>query len=98
MARLRVLVVDDNREFLISVERLLGEDPRVEVVGRARSGREALEAIDSLRPDLVLMDLAMPEISGLEATNRVKRQPNPPYVVIMTCHNSKEYQAAARIV
>jgi len=97
MARLRVLLVDDSHEFLGLVEQMLSEDSRVEVVGRAQSGREALEAVPRLKPDVVMMDLAMPDMNGLQTTRRLKEAGDSPRVVIMTCHGSKEYQAAASL-
>src|SRR5262249_59931152 len=71
----RVLLVDDNHDFLASVERFLSVEPGIAVVGRAASGREALDQVGRLRPEVVVMDLSMPEMDGLEATQRLKPQP-----------------------
>ncbi len=95
MPPVRVLLVDDSSAFLDSASRFLSIDPQVGVVGCAMSGSEALERIDELHPDLVLMDLAMPGMNGLEATERIKAQPGGPLVVILTLHDSPEYRAAA---
>lgn len=95
---MRTLLVDDSLAFLDSAARFLKGDQRLEIVGRALSGREALEQIPILRPDLVLMDLAMPEMNGLEATRLIKRQPNAPCVVILTLNDSHEYRMAAAAV
>lgn len=84
MKRLRVLLVDDHEGFLDSAERFLSTMPRVEVVGRALNGREAVEAAERLRPDLVLMDLSMPVMGGLEATPLIKAQTDPPYIAIVS--------------
>ena len=97
MAVLRILLVDDQAEFLTSLANMLSDDSRVEIVGQARSGREALEANDRLKPDAVLLDLAMPDMNGLQTTRHLKERTSPPCVVIMTCHGSKEYQMAARM-
>jgi DNA-binding NarL/FixJ family response regulator len=96
-AVMSVLLVDDNGEFLDSIARLLAEDSRMRIVGRASSGQEALEMTARLKPDVVFMDLAMPEMNGLQATRQLKEQSTPPHVVIMTCHGNKEYQVAASI-
>jgi len=92
---IRVLIVDDSVEFLETVERFLATDQQIEVVGRALSGPEAIEQVEQLHPDLVLMDLAMPGMNGLEATRRINVQPNAPPVLILTLHDNVEYRAAA---
>jgi two-component system response regulator NreC len=76
----------------------LKTDPRIEIVGRAYSGRGALEQVPVLKPDLVLMDLTMPEMNGLEATRALKAQPDGPRVIILTLHDNPEYRAAAEAV
>lgn len=63
--------------------------------GGALSGSEALEKVGQLRPNLVLMDLAMNGMNGLEATRRLKACANPPCVIILTLHDNPEYRAAA---
>jgi CheY-like chemotaxis protein len=65
------------------------------VVGAARSGQDALYYVEKVHPDLVLMDLVMPEMNGLEATQRIKAQPGAPYVIIVTLYGNSEYRAAA---
>lgn len=92
---LRILLVDDNPEFLESAARSLAAEPHVQIVGRARSGCEALEQVTRLQPDLVLMDWAMPEMDGLEATQRIKAQPGAPRVVMLTMHDDPAYRIAA---
>src|SRR5689334_3634289 len=91
----RVLVVDDNPGFLESATRFLSVDARLEIVGCAISGWEALQQVNLLHPDLVLMDLAMPGMNGLEATRLLKAQPQAPYVVILTLQDHSEYREAA---
>jgi CheY-like chemotaxis protein len=96
MNPLRILLVDDSAEFLESAARLLMLHQELCIVGRAASGSSALEQVAVLQPDLVLMDLAMPGMNGLEATRRIKAQPAAPRVVIMTLYDVAEYRAAAR--
>jgi DNA-binding NarL/FixJ family response regulator len=91
----RILVVDDSPIFLEAVASLLPADEGIEVVGTASSGREALERVPELEPDLVLMDLAMPDINGLEATRRLAVLPRRPRIIIMTTHKEKAYHQAA---
>ncbi len=94
----RIFLVDDSPEFLESAVNFLAADPEIEVVGRASSGRGALEQVPVLKPDLVLMDLTMPEMNGLEATRHLKAQSDGPRVIILTLHDNPEYRAAAEAV
>jgi DNA-binding NarL/FixJ family response regulator len=98
MLPLRILLVDDSVQFLDVVARTLATVPAIEIVGRALSGRDALEQVTQLQPDLVLMDVAMPNMNGLEATRRIKTQADAPRVVILTLHDAPEYRAAAEAV
>ena len=99
MKPIRILLVDDNPVFLNSVACFLSKDPAVQVVGRASSGSSALEQVSSLQPDLVLIDLSMPEMSGLEATRLIKtRMDAPPKVVILTLYDHPQYRKASQSV
>src|SRR4051812_37950740 len=69
--RCRLLVVEDDDSVARFLALLLGEDARLEVVGRARHGEEALELVEALRPDVVLTDLEMPVMDGVELTRRL---------------------------
>jgi DNA-binding NarL/FixJ family response regulator len=93
---IRVLLVDDNPEFLKSASGFLALQPSLQVVGCAISGAEALAQIPRLAPHLVLMDWAMPEMSGLEATRLIKAHQNAPRVVILTLYNIPQYRVAAQ--
>jgi DNA-binding NarL/FixJ family response regulator len=93
---LRLLLVDDSWPFLGSAEHFLSTEPNLSIVGCASSGAEALDQVSLLRPDLILMDLAMPVMNGLAATRLIKALPDPPRVVILTVYNLPEYRAAAR--
>ena len=96
MSIIRTVLVDDYADFIESASQFLSTVPYIQVVGCARSGIEALQAVDRLRPDLVLMDLSMPCMGGLEATRRIKALDGAPRVVIVTLYNNPGYQIAAR--
>ncbi len=91
----RILLVDDSEEFLEAAERFLASEPDLEIVGKARSGEEALALIETTQPDLVLMDVAMPGMNGLEATRRIKGQTKAPKVVMLTLYDNPEYRMVA---
>ena len=77
--RIRVIIVDDHAVVRSGLEQLLATTDDIELVGTASNGNEAIERVDELRPDVVLMDLSMPELDGVEATRRISestsRQP-----------------------
>lgn len=95
MTPVRVLLVDDNPSYLEVAARLLAADPAMRVLGEAGTGEEALAMLNQTQPDVVLMDLSLPGMSGLEATRRIKARPGAPKVVIVTLHDEPEYRAAA---
>lgn len=84
MNRIKVLLVEDNDVFLNVATEWIESHPRLELAGTARDGNEALERIERLAPDLVLMDVAMPGMNGFEATRRIKAAPGAPLVVLTT--------------
>jgi DNA-binding NarL/FixJ family response regulator len=92
----RVLLVDDNPRFLDLTAAILKTDPRFEIVGRALSGREALVEISRLQPDMILMDVALPDLNGLELTRHLKKHPPSPCIIIVTTYADLEYQQAAQ--
>jgi DNA-binding NarL/FixJ family response regulator len=81
--RCRVLIVDDEDGFVEMLSTVLEQDGRFEVLGRARNGKEALELVFALVPDAVLMDVDMPVMDGVEATERIhRRRPELPVVAV----------------
>ena len=87
----RVLIVDDHTLFRAGVRALLIADPEIEVVGEADNGRDAIRAVGQLVPHLVLMDLAMPSMNGIEATTEIKRRHPDVRVLVMTLHKAEDY-------
>jgi DNA-binding NarL/FixJ family response regulator len=80
----RILLADDHLLFAESLMALLGEDDRVEVVGIAQNGAEAVQLAVELEPDVILMDLIMPMMDGLEATRQIRRRGLRSQVLILT--------------
>ena len=82
----RLLVVDDHAFMRVAINAILTTDSSLEVVGEARDGQEAIERCRELRPDLVLMDVSMPKVDGLEATRCIKAHSPETGVLILTAH------------
>jgi DNA-binding NarL/FixJ family response regulator len=93
--RVRLLLVDDNEEFLRAESAWIGAQPGYEVVATARSGEAALDAAERLRPDVVLMDLAMPGMGGFEAIRALKQRPAPPAVIAVSLYDSQAVRGEA---
>jgi len=92
----RVLVVDDHALFAEALMLTLGIDDRIQVVGSASSGTEAVSLAEALNPDVVLMDVHMPSMDGIEATRHVRRVSPRSRVVIVTAARSPELAAHAK--
>jgi DNA-binding NarL/FixJ family response regulator len=92
--RMRVLIVDDHRMFSELLMAGLSQDERLEVVGIAETGQEAVDLVAQLEPHIVLMDLAMPVMDGLEATRRISKVAPRTRVLVLTGQSSVDSQAA----
>ena len=88
---IRVLLVDDHRILREGVRSLLTDEPGIKVVGEAEDGQSAVEQTDRLKPEVVLMDMVMPHLSGLEATVRIKERHPEVMILIMSMHDNDEY-------
>lgn len=88
---IRVLIVDDQEMVRTGFKLILGANAGLIVVGEARNGLEAIDAVARTAPDVVLMDIRMPEMNGIEATQRITAAPDAPKVVILTTFDLDEY-------
>ena len=91
MSRIRVLLVDDHAVLRDGLRLYLSMQPEIEVVGEAADGDEALAKVEALKPEVVLMDVAMPRLNGIEATLRIRRQWPDGRVLVLSQHNRREY-------
>lgn len=87
----RILIVDDHEPVRSGVKAMLYGEPDLEIVGEASDGREALKMCRSVQPELVLMDVRMPDMDGLAATRAIKQQFPGVSVLMLTMHSSQEY-------
>jgi DNA-binding NarL/FixJ family response regulator len=89
--QIRVLLVDDHAILREGVHALLAREPDILVVGEAADGQEALEQVPRLRPDVVIMDIVMPRMNGLEATRLIKERHPDARVLILSMYDDHEY-------
>lgn len=92
---IRVLVVDDDPLVRSALSLMLGGQPDLVLVGEAGNGVEAIEAVERERPRVVLMDIRMPVMNGLDATRAIVELPDPPSVIVLTTFHADEHVVAA---
>lgn len=95
MRTITVLLAEDHHLVREALRALLDEQDGLEVIGQAQNGNEALERARSLQPDIVVMDISMPHLNGLEATERMNNLSQPPQVIILSQHNQRDYVVKA---
>jgi DNA-binding NarL/FixJ family response regulator len=91
----RIMLVDDHRLVRAGIRALLEKTPRGKVIGEAADGREAFTLIEKQRPDIVLIDIAMPGLNGLDAVDRIKKEWPETKVIILSMHANEEYVVRA---
>ena len=87
----RILIVDDHAVVRIGIRMLLESDPDFEIVGEGETGHDAVRMAQTSHPDVILMDISMPEMDGIEATQAIKLLAEPPAVLALTIHEGKDY-------
>ena len=91
----RLLIADDDALVRAGLRMILAADPTIDVVGEAADGRTAIRAATELRPHVVLMDIRMPELDGIAATELLRSLPEPPQVIVLTTFHLDDYVLAA---
>ncbi len=93
--RIRVLMVDDDALVRSGLAMILGGAPDIDIVGQAVDGRDGVRAAREHRPDVVLMDIRMPSMNGLEATEHIQSWDDPPKVIVLTTFDADDYVTRA---
>jgi DNA-binding NarL/FixJ family response regulator len=93
MGRPRVLLGDDHGMFTEGLRRIL--EPQFEIVGMVENGRDLLEAAGRLRPNVIVADISMPLLNGIEAARRLQKMPHAPKIVFLTMHEDATFATAA---
>jgi two-component system response regulator NreC len=89
--KLKIVLADDHTILREGLRALLTSDPDFEIVGEARDGREAVRCVEKLSPDLLLMDLSMPRMSGMDAIREIKKRYPATRIIALTVHKTEEY-------
>jgi DNA-binding NarL/FixJ family response regulator len=95
MEKVRILVVDDHTIMRDGIRALLNLDNSLEIVGEAAEGKEAVEKAQELKPDVIIMDIGMPGLDGLEATRRISKKNLKTKILVLTQHENKDYILSA---
>src|SRR3972149_3907811 len=93
--KVRIVIAEDHPILREGLRSLLSSNPIFEIVGEAEDGREAIRCVEKFKPDLILTDLSMPRMNGMEAIKEIKRESPETRVLVLTVHKAEEYILAA---
>ena len=91
MSKTKILIVDDHQVVIDGIKRALSDHPEFEVVGEALNGYQAVELAESLSPDIIIMDISIPDLNGIEATRQIKKLCPDIRIIVFTMHSDKGY-------
>ena len=91
METLRIVLAEDHTILREGLRALLSADPNFEIIGEAQNGREAVRCVEKMEPDLLLMDLSMPRMSGMDAIREIKKRYPEIKIIALTVHKTEEY-------
>jgi DNA-binding NarL/FixJ family response regulator len=94
MKPVRVLLVDDHNIILNGIKTMLEDETEIDIIGEANTGKDAILKAEALKPDVILMDIKMPEMNGIEATKKITARNLPVGIVGLTMFDDDEYIAA----
>ncbi len=89
--KIRIVIAEDHTILREGLRALISSNPNFEVVGEAEDGREAIHCVEKLKPDLILSDLSMPRMNGMEAIREIKKRSPDTKVIVLTVHKTEEY-------
>ena len=95
--KIRVLIVDDIQETRENIRRMLQFDPSIEIIGEARTGREAIDLSHQLQPEVVVMDINMPDMDGLAATEAIRKRLPYIQIIILSVQYESSYMRRAML-
>ncbi len=95
MRIIKVLIADNNAKFIQTVKSFLANEQDIEIVGNARNGKEAISKAKELKPDIILMDVRMPEMNGFKSTSSINQIMPEVKIIILTIYDIDEYRKAA---
>jgi DNA-binding NarL/FixJ family response regulator len=91
MTAIRVVLADDHAVLRLGIRNLLNRSPDIEVVGEAGNGFEAIQQVEALQPDVLLLDMEMPGLDGVEVARRLRTQGSPVRILVLSAYNDKQY-------
>lgn len=95
---MKILIADDYHPFRTGLAQAIGKYEGLEVVGQARDGMEAIILAKSCKPDVIFLDISMPNVNGLEAARQIREQCPESKIVFVTVHTEETYRALAKIL
>ena len=90
-AKYRIVIAEDHTILREGLRSLLSSNPEFEIVGEAGDGREAIQCVEKFKPDLILTDLSMPKMNGMEAIREIKKVSPEAKIIVLTVHKTEEY-------